>query len=66
LSILIGSLSSNSEATVTAQTGRLTPMMKVYDSLKLKRTKESFEELKKFGQKFVFEQKFARKTLFPL
>jgi hypothetical protein len=30
-----------------------------------KRTKESPEEWKKFGQKFVFEQKFARKTLFP-
>jgi hypothetical protein len=48
-------------------------MTKAYDSLKLTRGKISFqkEELgefrwgKKFGQKFVFEQKFARKTLFP-
>jgi hypothetical protein len=30
-----------------------------------KRSKESFEEWKKFGQRFVLEQTFARKTLFP-
>jgi hypothetical protein len=30
-----------------------------------KRTEGEFRGVKKFGQKFVFEQKFARKTLFP-
>jgi hypothetical protein len=40
-------------------------MMKAYDSLKPARGKISFQEawgVKKFGQKFVFEQKFARKN----
>jgi hypothetical protein len=46
--------------------------MKVYDSLSrragksaFERTKESFQEWEKFGQKIEFEQKFARKTLLP-
>ena len=46
-------------------------MIKTYDPLKQTSWKISFQEtkefrgMKKFGQKFVFEQKFARKTLFP-
>jgi hypothetical protein len=45
-------------------------MTKAYDSLKPTRGKISFQKdkgefrgVKKFDQKFVFEQKFARKTL---
>ena len=42
-------------------------MIKAYDPLKQMSWKISFQETKeKKNQKFVFEQKFARKTLFPL